>query len=235
MTDAMSGPLNETHDPTRTSWVASADGHRDFPVQNLPLAIFSCERSGPRGGIAIGDEILDLAALAESGLVHSEAQVAARTASGGTLNRYLALGAAPRRALRRAVSGLLSNPAHREGVEPLLLSQRITTLHLPAKIGDYTDFYAGIHHASNVGKLFRPDNPLLPNYKHVPIGYHGRASSIVPSDHPVRRPLGQTIAPGDTAPTFGPSRRVDFELELGVWIGNGNALGEPIPSARRGR
>ncbi|MBJ7440294.1 MAG: fumarylacetoacetase [Sphingopyxis sp.] len=228
MTDTISGLLDETHDPSRTSWVLSANGHCDFPVQNLPLAIFSCARQGPRGGIAIGDAILDLSALAESGLLHSKALVAAQAASDGKLNRFLALGSGPRRALRRAVSELLSNPAHREGVETMLYSQASTTLHLPAKIGDYTDFYVGIHHASNVGKLFRPDNPLLPNYKHIPIGYHGRASSIAPSDRPVRRPLGQMISPGDTAPTFGPSRRVDFELELGVWIGNGNQLGEPI-------
>ncbi|HEV7386814.1 MAG TPA: fumarylacetoacetase, partial [Phenylobacterium sp.] len=134
--------------------------------------------------------------------------------------------------LRRRLSALLSQTAHRKDVEPLLHSARDCILHLPAAIGDYTDFYVGIHHATNVGLQFRPDNPLLPNYKHVPIGYHGRASSVRPSGVPLVRPNGQTKAADAETPTFGPSRRLDYELELGIWVGAGNSLGEPIPIAR---
>jgi fumarylacetoacetase len=149
-------------------------------------------------------------------------------AADGTLNALLALGAGPRRALRTQLSALLAeDSAARARVEPCLHAAADCTLHLPARIGDYTDFYVGIHHATNVGRVFRPDNPLLPNYKHVPIGYHGRASSIVPSGTPVRRPNGQRPRP--EGPSFGPCERLDYELELGLWIGPGNDLGAPIP------
>jgi fumarylacetoacetase len=166
-------------------------------------------------------------------LLGGEAEIAAHAASGATLNPLLALGAGPRRALRRRLSELLDGAgAERASLEPLLHSAAGCTLHLPAAIGDYTDFYAGIHHARNVGRLFRPDAPLLPNYKYVPIGYHGRASSVRPSGAELRRPSGQRKAPDQDAPVFGPSARLDFELELGVWIGPGNALGRPIPIDR---
>lgn len=224
----MTAPIDETHDPALVSWVASAHGHPDFPIQNLPLGVFSPPGKGPRGGIAIGDMILDLAALAMSGLLEGEARIAAQAAAGQALNPLLALGAGPRRALRRGVSELLSDPAHRVAVEPMLYDAARTMLQLPARIGDYTDFYVGIHHATNVGRLFRPDNPLLPNYKHVPIGYHGRASSVAVSGAKLRRPSGQRRALDRDEPLFGPSERLDYELELGVWIGRGNALGEPI-------
>ena len=224
--------IDETHDPKRTSWVASANEHADFPIQNLPLGVFSPKGEAPRGGIAIGESVLDLAGLAASGLLDGEALVAAKAAAGPTLNPLLALGAGPRRALRRRVSALLAEGSpERAAVEPLLHRIKDCTLHLPAQIGDYTDFYVGIHHATNVGRVFRPDNPLLPNYKHVPIGYHGRASSIRPSGQAVRRPNGQQKSPAEDAPRFGPSRRLDYELELGVWIAQGNELGEPIPIA----
>ncbi len=224
--------IDETHDPARTSWLDGANGHGDFPIQNLPLGIFSHGTEPPRGGIAIGNHILDLAALARTGLLEGEAQMAAEAASGETLNPLLAMGAAPRRVLRRRVSTLLSDPAFRTQMEPLLHRADACTLHLPARIGDYTDFYVGIHHATNIGKLFRPDNPLLPNYKHVPIGYHGRASSVRVSGTPLVRPRGQVKAPDADAPTLAPTRRLDYELEMGVWIGGTNPLGTPVPIAQ---
>lgn len=221
--------LDETHDPARVSWVESANGHADFPVQNLPHGVFSPPGETPRGGVAIGDSILDLASATASGLFDAETHEAALAASGEALNPWLALSPPQRRALRRHLSVLLSDPAHADAVAPHLVEAASVQMHLPARIGDYTDFYAGIHHAVNVGRLFRPDNPLLPNYKHVPIGYHGRASSVMASGHPVPRPQGQTMTADADAPTHGPTRRLDIELELGVWIGQGAALGATIP------
>ena len=221
--------IDQTHDPKRESWVSSANGHQDFPVQNLPFGVFSPRAGGKRGGVAIGDQVLDLAAALGAGLFTGEAARAAEAASGPTLNAFLALGAGPRRALRLRLSELLaSGSSYQDKVEACLHAAEACTLHLPAHIGDYTDFYVGIHHATNVGKQFRPDNPLLPNYKHVPIGYHGRASSINVTGTPVRRPKGQTKPPDTESPGFGPSLRLDYELELGVWVGAGNAQGEPI-------
>ena len=225
----MSVQIDETHDPSRRSWVASAQGS-DFPIQNLPLGVFSPKGGRPRGGVAIGERILDLSLAARSGLLSGEAKAAAEAAAGETLNPLLGLGASPRRALRRRLSELLTDGApDRAEVETWLHAAADCELRLPCAIGDYTDFYAGIHHALNVGRQFRPDNPLLPNYKHVPIGYHGRASSVRVSGATVRRPNGQQKAPDAEAPIFGPAKRLDLELELGVWIGPGNALGEPIP------
>lgn len=226
--------IDATHDPARTSWVTSANGHADFPIQNLPFGIFSPDGEAPRGGVAIGEEILDLGAALALGLLDGAAGDAARAASGATLNAFFALGAGPRRALRARLVDLLDahGPA-RVKVERhagvLLHRAADCTLGLPAAIGDYTDFYAGISHATNVGKLFRPDNPLLPNYKYVPIGYHGRASSIGASPGAVRRPNGQRKRAEQAEPDFGPSRTLDYELELGIFIGAGNALGTPIP------
>jgi len=225
----MSPIIDETHDSARTSWVEDANGHADFPIQNLPLGVFSPHNDTPRGGVAIGSHIVDLAGLAASGLVEGDALAAAQAASGTTLNPLLGLGAGPRRALRRRLSDLLSDPGQRDSVTPLLHAAADCSMQLPAQIGDYTDFYVGIHHATNVGKLLRPDNPLLPNYKYVPIGYHGRASTIRPSPTPVIRPHGQIKGPDATAPELGASRRLDYELELGIWIGPGNDLGAPIP------
>ena len=224
--------LNETHDPALRSWVASAQAAKtDFPIQNLPFAVF--RRRGTqeayRGGVAIGDRIVDLAAAVAAGLFTGDAAAAARAASGDALNALMALGPRAGSALRLARSrALREGAAQRTALEPCLVAQAEAEYGLPARIGDYTDFYTGIHHATTVGKLFRPDNPLLlPNYKWVPIGYHGRSSSIVISGQPIRRPLGQTQGAAGT-PNFGPSQRLDYELELGFLIGTGNALGEPI-------
>ena len=223
--------IDGTHDPKLRSWVASANGHPDFPVQNLPLGVFAPPGGGPpRAGVAIGDMVLDLSAAHAAGVFSGEAARAAEAASDGALNALFALGAGPRRALRARLSELLAEGgAEAERLRKALHRAADCAMRLPARIGDYTDFYVGIHHAANVGKLFRPDNPLLPNYKWVPIGYHGRASSVVPSGTPIRRPNGQRKRADEAAPSFGPCRNLDYELELGVWIGPGNALGEPIP------
>ncbi len=177
--------------------------------------------------------ILDLAAASAGGLFSGPAAQAAEAASGATLNALFALGAGPRRALRARLFEVLAEGAGERGrAEPLLHKASGCTMHVPAQIGDYTDFYAGIHHATNVGRLFRPDNPLLPNYKYVPIGYHGRASSIRVSGTAFRRPSGRRKLPGEAASSYGPCRNLDYELELGIWIGPGNVLGEPIPIAQ---
>jgi fumarylacetoacetase len=228
----MQATLDETHDPQRRSWVPEADGHDDFPIQNLPLGVFSPRGEDARGGVAIGNTILDLRGLGSAGLLTGDAARAAEAASRSTLNALLALGAGPRRALRMQLSRLLAiGSSARSKLEPLLHDTQQCDLHLPTSIGDYTDFYVGIHHATNIGKQFRPDNPLLPNYKHIPIGYHGRASSVRPSGSPVRRPNGQTRLPTSDSPVFGPCGRLDYELELGVWVGPGNSIGGPIPIA----
>ncbi|KEY97753.1 fumarylacetoacetase [Sphingobium indicum] len=220
--------IDETHDPARSSWVEGADRHPDFPIQNLPYGIFSPPGGAARAGVAIGERIFDLRAAAQSGLLPAAASA---VLGGTTLNALMALPASDRLALRRWLSALFSDEAQRHAIEPLLHPAADCALHLPATIGDYTDFYVGIHHATNIGKLFRPDNPLLPNYKYVPIGYHGRASSIRPSGVPVVRPKGQRKPPEADAPVVGPSQRLDYELELGIWIGAGNALGETVPIA----
>jgi fumarylacetoacetase len=227
--------LDATHEPSRRSWVASAEGHPDFPIQNLPLGIFSPAGGPPRAGVAIGDEILDIAAAGGAGLLKGVADEAVAALSGPRLNGLLALGAGPRRALRARLSDLLTDgSAEAESVVPLLHRAADCAMHLPAAIGDYTDFYVGIHHATNVGRLFRPDSPLLPNYKWVPIGYHGRASTVMPSGAPVRRPCGQRKRPDEAEPSFGPCRNLDYELELGIWIGPGNEQGTPIPIGQVG-
>jgi fumarylacetoacetase len=224
--------VDETHAPDLQSWVASAEGHAEFPIQNLPFGVFRPGGGPARGGVAIGDEILDLAALAAAGLLRSEAQAACEQAAQPALNAFLALAAAQRSALRQALSALLCAraPARPE----LLHAAADCQMQLPARVGDYTDFYAGIHHATNAGKLFRPDNPLIPNYKWTPICYHGRASSLRVSEVSVRRPRGQRKYPDRAEPNFGPCERLDYELELGVWIGAGNALGVTIPVAEAG-
>ena len=234
--------LNATHDPALCSWVASANtADTDFPIQNLPFGRFARSGSGqaPRIGVAIGDQVLDLA-LAGAVPGWADGLGAARGAAlaalaGGDLNAFLALGPAVRQALRAALSAALaSGSAHQAALAPCLVAQSTVTLGLPCHIGDYTDFYTGIHHATTVGQLFRPDHPLLPNYKHVPIGYHGRSSSIVVSGTPVRRPLGQTApaAGGDGKPGYGPCQRLDYELELGLVVASANALGQPVPIAQ---
>ena len=221
------------------SWVESANGHSDFSLANLPLGVFSRDGGQPRGGVAIGDFILDLGAACAAGLFDGQALEAAKAAGDSSLNAFFDLGAPARKALRNALQELLGEgSAQRERLqglgESLLQPMEQCRMHLPARVGDYTDFYVGIHHANNVGKLFRPDNPLLPNYKYVPIGYHGRASTIDVSGATVKRPNGQTMPPGASEPSFGPSKRLDYELELGIWIGQGNARGEAIPVGEAG-
>ncbi len=223
--------IDDTHDPARRSWVESANDHPEFPVQNLPLGVFSVAGGPARIGCAIGDYILDLAAASEARLL-PESLVEPLLC--GSLNSLFARPASDRLMLRRALFALLCESRRRDEVAPLLQLAERCTMHLPAQIGDYSDFYVGIHHALNVGRQFRPDNPLLENYKHLPIAYHGRASSIRPSGDPVTRPSGQSKAPDAEAPRFGPCRRLDYELELGVWIGPGNTLGSPIPIAEAG-
>lgn len=233
----MNDQLNETHDPTARSWVESANSpDTDFPMQNLPLGVFEGGKELPSIGVGIGDQVLDLAAVAEAELIPGIDEITQEALLEDSLNLLMALGAERWHALRRGIFELLRHDySNRNAVELCLVPMSRATMLLPAHIGDYTDFYASIYHARNVGALFRPDNPLLPNYKWVPIAYHGRASSIVPSGSPVRRPQGQTKADSADAPIFGPSRRLDYELELGVFIGPGNEEGTPIPIAEAAR
>ncbi|MBC7710846.1 MAG: fumarylacetoacetase [Rhizobacter sp.] len=224
--------LNETHAPTLKSFVVSAnDGITDFPIQNLPFAVF--RRAGSdepfRGGVAIGDQIVDLARLHRARLLSDVAAAACEAATATTLNALMAHGNAASTALRLALSRLLRvGSAHQAEMLSCFVAQSDAEYALPAHIGDYTDFYTSIHHATNIGRQFRPDNPLLPNYKWVPIGYHGRASSIAISGQSFPRPVGQLMPPGAEAPTLAPCKRMDFELEMGIFVGSGNALGTRI-------
>jgi fumarylacetoacetase len=212
------------------SWVESAnDGRTDFPLSNLPFGAFRHPDRDACIGVAIGDRILDLRATAEAGLFAGLDEQINASCKQDSLNSLMALSREASRALRARLTELLSEQSNRGRVEPRLVPQEGVQVLLPARIGGYTDFYASIYHATNVGRLFRPDNPLLPNYKYVPIGYHGRASSIVVSGSDIQRPCGQTKAADAAAPSFGPSRTVDYELEVGFFIGSGNALGHPIP------
>lgn len=235
----MKWTVDETHNEALRSWIESAnDPGGDFPIQNLPFGVFA-RGDDPRVGIAIGDRILDVTAARRLGLFHGAAEVggAAAACAKPSLNALMALGPDAWRSLRREVSGLLCSDVsadRRARVEGSLVRMADATMLLPAEIGDYTDFYASVHHATNVGSMFRPDSPLLPNYKYVPIGYHGRASSVLPSGTPVRRPMGQMKEEG-SAPVYGPSRRLDYECEVGVFVGPGNALGSPIALADVGR
>ena len=214
---------DDSNDPALESWVETALGS-DFPIQNLPLGIFSVGQRRRHACVAIGDYVLDLVGIAE--LLDEDWR---EDLSQPVLNSWLARGPEGQRNLRLRLVELLSDERYRDDVEPELVGQTEVRMHLPCVVGDYTDFYVGIHHATNVGKQFRPDNPLLPNYKYVPIGYHGRASSVRVSGEPVARPNGQRKPPDAETPEFGPSRRLDYELELGIWIGRGNDLGCPIP------
>src|SRR5215469_5617529 len=213
------------------SWVESANApETDFPLENLPFGVFHHAHS-TRIGIAIGDEVLDLRACATDGLLKPTGSEMVDACKADVLNPLMSLGLRAASAVRREVTVLLTDTQLRTRVEPRLIPAREVEMQLPAHIGDYTDFYASIHHATRVGKLFRPDNPLLPNYKYVPIGYHGRASSIVLSGTDIRRPRGQTKSSSSAEPSFGPARSLDYELEMGLFIGPGNVLGQPIPIA----
>jgi len=213
------------------SWIAAAnDARTDFPLANLPYGVFT-HANTTRIGVAIGDQIIDLRAAASESMLASLPAAVVDACTASVLNPLMELGPEEWSALRRQITELLSENADAETqrrAAGMLVPQTDAVMHVPAEIGDYTDFYASIHHATRVGKLFRPDNPLLPNYKYVPIGYHGRASSIVLSGSEVRRPSGQTKPPQAAEPVFGLARSLDYELEVGVFIGPGNELGRPI-------
>jgi fumarylacetoacetase len=225
--------IDETHDPRARSWLESANAMNcEFPIQNLPFAVFRRSGSGEdfRGGVAIGDQIVDLAALAERGLFQGQAAAGIRAGGQATLNSLMQQGPSASTAVRRALfQALLEESSVQEALRSCFVAQGEAEYSLPAKIGDYTDFYTSIYHASAVGRMMRPDNPLLPNYEWIPIGYHGRSSSIGISGQTFRRPNGQRLLPGSAQPTVGPSSRMDYELELGLFIGAGNPLGTPIP------
>ena len=224
--------LNETHDPSLSSWVASANQPDcEFPIQNLPFPSFRLAGSSDtfRGGVAIGDQIVCLLGLSKSGLLTGLAQEACAAAAQSTLNAFMAMGNEASSALRLALSRLLRSGSEAESVlQSSMLPQDKAEYQLPCQIGDYTDFYTSVHHATNVGKQFRPDNPLLPNYKWIPIGYHGRASSIDVSGQTFHRPNGQLKALDADVPKLGPCKRLDLELEMGIFIGAGNTLGSPV-------
>ena len=218
--------LNDTHDPDRRSWVASANRPgTDFPIQNLPLGIFSDARGGARGGIAIGGLILDLAAAVGSGLFRGDAEEAARAATGPALNPLMALGNDAASTLRAAASGLLSEgSAARAAAEPCLVPMSEATMALPAKIGSFTDFLCSYDHTIRMS----PNGATPPAFDRIPIAYHGRATTVSVSGTPLVRPRGQFAGP-DGAVAFGPEKAQDFELELGIFVGPGNAMGAPIP------
>lgn len=223
--------IDMTHDPTLRSWVESANQvGSDFPIQNLPLGVFRRlgQAEPPRIGVAIGDQILDLALCCQLGLLPELPEAVQIACSTSSLNSLMALGRTASSGLRQQLSQFLSAAHTPPAASNLLVPMVAAELLLPATIGDYTDFYASIFHATTVGKLFRPDNPLLPNYKYVPIAYHGRASSIVPSGTPIQRPEGQRKAPNEPVPTFAPCQMLDYELEVGCFVGKGNALGTVI-------
>ncbi|TXI69543.1 MAG: fumarylacetoacetase [Limnohabitans sp.] len=230
----MNTMLNPTHDPAARSWLASANQRGgDFPIQNLPFAVFRVRGTAEpfRGGVAIGDQVIDMARLSQAGCLKGLALDAAKAGAQTTLNALMAMGPAAWSALRHGLFGLLQADAGasvQQAVQACLVPQSQVEYTVPAQIGDYTDFYTSVHHATNIGKQFRPDNPLLPNYKWVPIGYHGRASSIGISGQSFARPKGQLKAPDAEVPVLAPSKRLDIELELGIFIGQGNAQGEPI-------
>jgi fumarylacetoacetase len=224
--------LNDTHNPALRSFVDSANSTTtDFPIQNLPFGVIRRANSKEefRGGVAIGDQVLDLAALAKLNLLSGAAAQAAQACAKPTLYRYMAMGEAAWSALRGGISKFLSEDSAHEGmIRGCLVPQVDIEMAMPARVGDYTDFYASVHHAANVGKLFRPDQPLLPNYKWVPIAYHGRSSSIGISGQQLHRPIGQVCGTGQTVPVVQPSKRLDYELEMAMFIGSGNAQGKRI-------
>ena len=244
--------LNHTHDPAARSWLASANGHADFPIQNLPYAMFA--QSGQylswRAGVAIGDQVLDLAALHAKKLLSGHAAAALETAAVPSqkvlgLNAFMAAGPEAWQVLRHALFALLASDAPADtqaAVQTCLVPQAQAVYRVPANVANYTDFYTSIHHARNVGRIARPDNPLTDNFQWVPIAYHGRASSVVVSGTNFRRPMGQSMpppvggvsssSPDARTPVYGPCARMDFELELGLFIGQGNTLGEPIALAK---
>jgi fumarylacetoacetase len=229
--------LNETHDPKLKSWVESAnDPATDFPIQNLPFGVYRGRGESQNWGevcVAIGDQVVNLNFGIQAGLFRQLPKGAQIACTGINLDFMLRLDPKYRSALRKRLSKLLraDTKEDKRVIKRCLVPMAEVEMLLPVEVGDYTDFYASIHHATNVGSMFRPENPLLPNYKFVPIGYHGRASSIVPSGTPIRRPSGQTKDDAAPAPSFGPCKSLDYELEVGLFVGPGNRLGKPIPIA----
>jgi len=229
--------MNITHDPSVVSWVESAnDTTTDFPLQNLPFGVFrrKATRDEGRVGVALGKSIIDLTEVARLVPFEGEARTAVDSFGEGSLNAFMECGAGCWSSVRAQVFELFRSDnakasAIRGKLEKVLVPMKDADLLLPVKIGDYTDFYASIFHATNVGTMLRPDNPLFPNYKYVPIAYHGRSSSIVVSGTPVRRPMGQTKDDNQPQPSFGPSRNLDYELEVGMVVGRGNEHGTPVP------
>jgi fumarylacetoacetase len=227
--------LDETHDSRVRSWVDSANRiDCAFPIQNLPFAVFRRANAAEefRGGVAIGDQIVDLAALAKVAVFEAQAAQGIHAGARSSLNSLMQLGPPVWSAVRRALfEGLREGASLQTSLRSCLVPQSEVQYTLPAHIGDYTDFYTSIHHATAVGQMMRPDNPLLPNYRWIPIGYHGRSSSIGVSGQSFPRPQGQRLPPGAAQPVVGPSSRLDYELELGVFVGVGNSPGTPIPMA----
>ncbi|MBU3001906.1 fumarylacetoacetase [Paraglaciecola arctica] len=223
--------LNQTHDVNLTSWVTSANTNSDFPIQNLPFAIFrrKDQNEALRGGVAIGTQVVDLAALAQLNLFSGIAKTALEAARQPTLNALMDLGVEANSALRLSLSKALrvDSPLQAE-LASTLIPQADIEFGMPCQIGDYTDFYTSVYHATAVGKLFRPDNPLLPNYKWIPIGYHGRSSTIGISGQKFHRPIGQTKAADASAPSFAPCKRLDYELEMGFFVGKSTEMGQQI-------
>ena len=224
--------LNETHDIGLQSWIDSANSlTTDFPIQNLPFAIFKERNTDQafRAGVAIGDLIVDMPAAHNAGVFDDHLSSALDLLSQDALNEFMQLGEVVWSAIRLSLSrALRQGSKHQGAIESCLVAQSDAEYKVPANIGDYTDFYTSINHATNVGKLFRPDNPLLPNYQWIPIGYHGRSSSIGISGQQFHRPYGQLKAPDQKTPTLAPCKRLDYELEVGIYIGKGNELGKPI-------
>ncbi len=225
--------MNATHDPAAQSWVGSANrAATDFPIQNLPFGVFrrAGSREAWRGGVAIGDQILDLGVVRNLGVSPDERVTEALAACDQpSLNSFLALGHESWSALRAFLSqALRAEAAHAERLRSALVPQKDAEYALPVRIGDYTDFYSSIYHATAVGRLFRPDNPLLPNYKWVPIGYHGRASSIRVSGQRFLRPVGQIMPKDAQRPSLAATQRLDYELEVGIVVGRANALGSRV-------
>jgi fumarylacetoacetase len=208
-----------------TTWVEGATGSA-FDIDNLPYGVFSTGGDGPRVGVRIGDHVLDLAPVAEIGDPASALAAAWRTPS---LNAFMAMGRQQWTVAREWITEVLRHDVHRARTAPHVHPLAEVELHLPIEVGDYVDFYASEHHASNVGRIFRPDQePLLPNWKHLPVGYHGRSGTVVPSGTDIVRPCGQRKAPTEDAPTYGPSRRLDIEAELGFVVGTPSRLGERV-------
>ena len=224
--------INHTHNPALVSWLTSANSAEcDFPIQNLPFAIFRRKHSSEnfRGAVAIGDQVIDLAALAELRLFDDNLHSALCACSKPQLNDFMAMPQSTWSALRAALSQALTlGSSFEPQMRSTLIAQTDIEFDLPCRIGDYTDFYTSINHATTVGSLFRPDNPLLPNYKWLPIGYHGRSSSIRVSGKDFHRPWGQTKPAAAQTPDFGPCQSLDYEMEVGIYLGAGNALGQPI-------